>query len=116
MATILQSQKEPKARRALDMLLIDRSNEFHELANAIGYSTKFENWEEFILRFCLEFDDCFKMWSEKDDHGDHNKIHKCMTIMSQIGNGKSNIVQITKLQNMAYRIAKDYGVICQRLG
>jgi hypothetical protein len=55
------------------------------------------------------------MWSEKDEHGDHNKIHKCMTIMSQIGNGKSNIVQVTKLQNMAYRIAKDYGVICQRL-
>ncbi|MEO9307932.1 conserved hypothetical protein [Nitrosotalea sinensis] len=113
MASILQV--EPKAKRALDMLLIDRSNEFRELASAIGYSTKFDNWEEFILRFCLEFEDCFSMWSEKQEDGDHNKIHKCMTIMSQIGHGKSSIEQMTKLQNMAYRIAKDYGVICQRL-
>jgi|SRR5579883_1302243 len=113
MASILQV--EPKAKRALDMLLIDRSNEFRELASAIGYSTKFDNWEEFILRFCLEFEDCFSMWSENQEDGDHNKIHKCMTIMSQIGHGKSSIEQMTKLQNMAYRIAKDYGVICQRL-
>jgi hypothetical protein len=77
-------QNDVKAKRSLDMLLIDRSNEFHELASAIGYSTTYNNWEEFILRFCLEFDDCFNMWSEKYNLGDHNKIHKCMTIMRQM--------------------------------
>lgn len=104
-----------KAKRSLDMLLIDRSNEFHELASAIGYSTTCNNWEEFILRFCLEFDDCFDMWSEKDNLGNHDRIHKCMTIMSQIGQGRSNIVQVTKIQNMAYRIAKDFKVMYDRL-
>ena len=108
-------QNDSRTKRTLDMLLIDRSNEFHELAHAIGYSTKFSNWEEFILRFCLEFNDCFDMWSEKDNIGDHNKIHKCMTIMRQIGQGSSNIVQVTKLQNMAYRIAKDFNVMHNRL-
>ena len=108
-------QNDVKAKRSLDMLLIDRSNEFHELANAIGYSTTYSNWQEFILRFCLEFDDCFEMWSEKDSLEDHNRIHKCMTIMRQIGQGRSNIDQVTKLQNMAYRIAKDFKVIYDRL-
>lgn len=104
-----------KVKRSLDMLLTDRSNEFHELANAIGYSTTYNNWEEFILRFCLEFDDCFNMWSERDNLGDHNKVHKCMTIMRQMGQGRTNIVQVTKLQNMAYRIAKDFKVMYHKL-
>ena len=108
-------QNDSRTKRTLDMLLIDRSNEFHELASAIGYSTTYSNWEEFILRFCLEFDDCFEMWSEKDNHEDHNRIHKCMTIMRQIGQGSSNIVQVTKLQNMAYRIAQDFKVMYDRL-
>ena len=55
------------------------------------------------------------MWSEKYNLVDHNKINKCMTIMRQIGQGSSNIVQVTKLQNMAYRIAKDFNVMHNRL-
>lgn len=104
-----------KTKRSLDMLLVDRSNEFIELANAIGYSTSFNNWKEFILRFCLEFNDCFNMWTEKEDHGNHNKIHKCMTVMRQIANGKSNITQVSKLQNIAYKIAKDFNTIYYRI-
>ena len=108
-------QNDIKLKRSLGMLLTDRSNEFHELASAIGYSTTYNNWEEFILRFCLEFDDCFNMWSEKDNLGDHNKIHKCMTIMRQIAQGRTNIVQVTKLQNMAHRIAKDFKVMYYKI-
>ncbi len=115
MTSTLDFQDNVKTKRSLDMLLIDRSNEFHELANAIGYSTNYSNWEEFILRFCLEFDDCFQMWSDKVDHEDHHRIHKCMTIMNQIGQGRSNITQVTKIQNMAYRIAKDFNVMYSRL-
>ena len=115
MITTIEIQNDSKTKRSLDMLLIDRSNEFHELASAIGYSTKYSNWEEFILKFCLEFDNCFEMWSEKKDDGDHNRIHKCMTIMRQIGNGSSNIMHVTKLQNMAYRIAKDFKVMHNRM-
>jgi hypothetical protein len=115
MATIPDLQDSAKTKRSLDMLLIDRSNEFHELARAIGYSTNYNNWEEFILRFCLEFDDCFQMWSDKINHEDHHRIHKCMTIMNQIGQGRSNITQVTKIQNMAYRIAKDFNIMYNRL-
>ncbi len=96
------------------MLLIDRQNEFRELANAIGYPMKYEDWEEAILRFSLEFDDCFKMWST--DTTDHGKIHKAISLMRQMSFGKSNITQVTKLQNIAYRIANDFKVIYQNIG
>jgi len=104
-----------RAKRSLAMLLIGRQNEFHEIANAIGYSTRYDNWEEFVLRFSLEFNDCFIMWSEGKNVNDHNSIHKCMTVMSQIAHNKSNMTQITKLQNIAYRIACDFKVIYDKL-
>ncbi|SMH70395.1 hypothetical protein [Candidatus Nitrosotalea okcheonensis] len=115
MTSIQDFQDNARTKRSLDMLLIDRSNEFHELASAIEYSTRHNNWEGFILKFCLEFNDCFKMWSNRSNHEDHHMVHKCMTIMNQIGHGRSNITQMAKIQNMAYRIAKDFNVIYDRL-
>lgn len=105
-----------KVRYTLDRLLINRSNEFREMAYAIGYPINQPRWEEFILRFCLEFDDCFRMWSDKDhDQSDHNKVHKCMTMMRQIAVGKPNMTEVTKIQNAAYRIAEDFKILYQRL-
>lgn len=95
------------------MLFLDRQNEFRELANAIGYSTKFDGWKEFILRFCIEFDDCFKMWSI--DENDHSKIYKATTLMRQISYRKSNMTEVAKLLNIAYRLANDFKVIYDRL-
>ncbi|MDH2907171.1 MAG: hypothetical protein PXX83_03640 [Candidatus Nitrosotalea sp.] len=115
MTAIQDFHDNTKTKRSLDMLLIDRSNEFQELASAIDYSTNYSNWEEIILRFCLEFNDCFEMWSDKVNHEDHYRVHKCMTIMNQMGQGRSNITQMAKIQNMAYRIAKDFNVIYDRL-
>ncbi len=115
-AKLVTSNHDPfKVRHVLDRLLINRSNEFREIAHAIGYPITQPLWEEFILRFCLEFDDCFKMWSDREDHSDHNKVHKCMTMMRQIAVGKSNMTEITKLQNVAYRIAEDFKILYQRL-
>lgn len=114
-SVVFQDYESTRAQRSLAMLLIDRQNEFREIANAIGYSTRYDNWEEFVLRFSLEFDDCFVMWSEGKNVNDHNRIHKCMTLMSQIAHDKSNMTQITKLQNIAYRIACDFKVIYNKL-
>lgn len=38
-----------------------------------------------------------------------------MTMMRQIAMGRSNITEVTKLQNMAYRIAEDFKIIYDRL-
>ncbi|MDE1862153.1 MAG: hypothetical protein KGI33_04495 [Thaumarchaeota archaeon] len=115
-AKLVTGEYDPaNVRYALDRLLINRSNEFREIAYAIGYPVTQQCWEEFILRFCLEFDDCFKMWSDRNDNADHNKVHKCMTMMRQIAVGKQNMTEVTKLQNAAYRIAEDFKILYQRL-
>jgi hypothetical protein len=55
------------------------------------------------------------MWSDKEDHVNHNKVHKCMTMMRQISVGKQNMTEVTKLQNAAYRIAEDFKILYHRL-
>lgn len=103
------------AQNALQMLLIDRSNEFRELAHGIGYPTTTKTWEIFILNFCLDYNDCFKAWTDKDTTSDHNQVHKCMTQMRQIARGKSSMIEVTKLQNLAYTIAEEFKSVYNRL-
>jgi hypothetical protein len=103
-----------KAHQALKMLLIDRSNEFRILANGIGYPTNTKDWELIVLNFCLDFVDCFNTWSATDTP-DHFHIHKCMTQMRQIARGKTNMTEITHLQNLAYLIAEDFKSIYKRM-
>jgi uncharacterized protein YbgA (DUF1722 family) len=78
MSLVFRDYESARMKRTLVMLLIHRQNEFRELANAIGYSMKYDDWEEFILRFSLEFDDCLTMWSGEKNPSDHNRIYKCM--------------------------------------
>ena len=103
------------AEKALKMLLVDRSNEFRELARGMGYPTNTKDWETIILNFCLDFDDCFKIWSDMSIPSDHNQVHKCMTQMRQIAMGKSSMVEVTKLQNIAYTLAEEFKSIYRRL-
>ena len=103
------------AKKSLEMLLIDRSNEFRELAHGMGYPTNTKDWETIILNFCLDFDDCFKVWSDKETTSDHNQVHKCMTQMRQIARGKSSMVEVTKLQNLAYTLAEEFKSVYKRL-
>lgn len=115
-AKLVTDEYDPKkARYALERLLVNRSNEFREMALAMGYPVNQPGWEEFILRFCLEFDGCFKMWSDEEDKSDHNMVHKCNTMMRQISIGRQNMTEVTKLQNTAYRIADDFKILYHRL-
>lgn len=103
------------AKKSLKMLFTDRSNEFRELAHGMGYPTDVEDWEVIILNYCLDFNDCFKVWSNIDEPHDHNQIHKCMTQMRQIAMGKSSMIEVTKLQNIAYTLAEEFKSIYNRL-
>ena len=104
-----------KAEKALKMLLVDRSNEFRELAIGMGYPTTSKSWELIILNYCLDFGECFVAWSDKSNSSDHKQVHKCMTLMRQIGIGKANMTEVSKLQNIAYRIAEDFKEIYKRI-
>lgn len=109
-----------KAKESLDMLLIDRSNEFKELAKGMGIPTTSPSWEQIILKFCLDFNECFHFITTPVGPNDavedgHNKIHQCMTLIRQIARGKTSMIEITHLQNVAYTLAEEFKTIYKRL-
>ena len=119
--TILESLRGfdvKKSKESLDMLLTDRSNEFKELAIGIGIPTSAKNWEEIILKYCLDFHECFHFITKIDGPNDtegHNQIHQCMTLIKQMARGKTSMIEITHLQNVAYTLAVEFKTIYKRL-
>src|SRR3970040_1924141 len=91
--------EEERARRALDLLLRDRKNEFQELSNSLKISPDTSDWEIIILKFCLDFEDCFKTWTDNKEP-EHNQIHKCMTMMRVISKDKKSVTEITHIENI----------------
>lgn len=109
-----------RAEKALNMLVIDRKNEFRELANTMNIPMTWSGWEQSILKFCLEFDKSFEVLSSKsglvdNEKENHTSIHKCMTLMRQLARGKKSVTEFTHLQNIAYTLAQEFKVIYRRI-
>ena len=102
--------------KALDLLLVDRNNEFRELADIIGIPRSSKGWEGIILKFCLDFRDCFVSWSEKDKDLDHNTVHKSMTLIRQLAKGRTTMTELAHWENLAYTLAEEYSAVYRRLG
>jgi len=109
-----------KARESIEMLLVDRRNEFKELANGMKIPLTAENWEHIILKFCLDFNKSFKALTIAEGPNDmteesHNKIHQCVSLLRQIARGKRSMIEITHLQNLAYTLAEEFKTVYNRL-
>jgi len=104
---LIEDFDERRVRETLNLLLRDRKNEFSELAEAIGIPTTSEDWEVIILKFCLDFEDCYKIWTDNEEPNPL-KDRKCMTIMRQIAKGKKHIHEIIHLQDIAYTIQTEF--------
>ena len=102
------------SKKALEMLLIDRKNEFRELANVIGIPRDVEGWENIILKFCLDLDECFADWSDPNWDGDHNTIHKSMTLIRQLAKGRSTMNDLVHLLNIGYTLAQEFKAVYKR--
>jgi hypothetical protein len=116
----LDGYESKKAKESLNMLLADRRNEFKELADGMGIPTTSKNWEQTILKFCLDFNECFYVITRQEGPNDqtedsHNKIHQCMTLIRQIGRGKKSMTELTHLQNAAYTLGEEFKTIYKRL-
>lgn len=120
---ILESLEEfepTKARESLEMLLVDRRNEFKELANGMGIPLTAKNWEHIILKFCLDFNKSFKALTVLEGPNDateesHNKIHQSISLLRQIARGKRSMIEVTHLQNLAYTLAEEFKTVYARL-
>ncbi len=106
---------DPKlVRETLNLLLRDRRNEFGELAETMNIPRTSEDWEVIILKFCLDFEDCFHVWTQ-DEEPDSLKNTKCMTIMRSISKGKKNISDIFHLQDIAYTLCTEFHQTYKRI-
>jgi hypothetical protein len=108
--------EEEKCKRALDTLLIDRNNEFRELANMILPKTTSEpiaNWEQFVMNFCLDVCDAFETWSGNKELST-NSPQKALTILRQLSRNKTSMNQLSHLLNISYDLAEEFKEIYRR--
>lgn len=106
-------------KKALDILLVDRKNEFRELAEVIFSRVPVSmgpipNWEEFVLNFCLDVDAAFKTWSGETDLS-NSSPQKSQILLRQLARDKKSMNQLTHLLNISYDLANQFKEIYRRL-
>jgi len=110
--------EDERARQALGMLILDRKNEFKELAETIMHrdptTNPIKDWEYFILNFCLDVSKEFKSWVGQAGILQNSDV-KALTILRQLGKGKTSMNQITRLLNTSYDLAEEFKVIYRRI-
>jgi hypothetical protein len=111
---LIDGYDEKRVRESLDLLLRDRKNEFRELAESLRIPRTTDDWEVIILKFCLDFEDCFRIWTDAEEPNSV-KNNKCMTIMREISRGKKNLSEVIHLQNIAQTLYTEFHQIYKRV-
>jgi hypothetical protein len=109
--------KEDKIKQALDMLYLDRKNEFRELSQVLLNEkalAAMPNWKEFVLNFSLDVEDAFKTWSGESPLAPSSP-QKALTILRQLGHDKTSMNQLVHLLNMSYNLSLEFKEIYKRL-
>lgn len=111
--------EDARTEKALQMLLIDRNNEFKELAASLFYNVpsaviKIPKWELFVLNFCLDITKAFRQWSGKEPLVQNSDL-QALTILRQLSQNKSSLIHMTHLMNIAYDLAEEFRVIYKRI-
>ena len=108
---------EEKVHKALEMLYLDRENEFRELSQmCLGGKNlnEMQNWKEFILNFCLDVGDSFKTWTGQKPPS-ATSPQKALTILRQIGNDMTSMNKLTHALNISYNLSMEFKEIYKRL-
>ena len=106
-----------KIHQALEMLYIDRKNEFRELSQVLLNEKALNampNWKEFVLNFSLDVEDAFKTWSGESPLL-VSSPQKALTILRQLGHDKTSMNQLVHLLNMSYNLSLEFKEIYRRL-
>ena len=111
-------QDDEKIKQALEMLLIDRGNEFRELSNVLLRAPKsmtpISNSEQFILNFSLDVNEAFKTWS-----GEMELLidspQRALIILRQLSRDKTKMNELVHLLNLSYTLAEEFKEIYRRL-
>jgi hypothetical protein len=106
-----------KIHQALEMLYIDRKNEFRELSQVLLNEkalSAMPNWKEFVLNFSLDVEDAFKTWSGQSPLATGSP-QKALTLLRQLGHDKTSMNQLAHLLNLSYNISCEFKEIYRRL-
>jgi len=106
-----------KIHQALDMLYVDRKNEFRELSHVLLTEkalSAMPNWKEFVLNFSLDVEDAFKTWSGQSPLV-ISSPQKALTLLRQLGHDKTSMNQLAHLLNLSYTISVEFKEIYRRL-
>jgi hypothetical protein len=107
---------EEKIQQALEILYVDRENEFRELSEALltEKAKSMPNWKEFVLNFCLDVGDSFKTWTGQKPQS-ATSPQKALTLLKQLGKNRTSMNQLTHLQNISYNLSSEFKEIYKRL-
>jgi len=106
-----------KIHQALDMLYVDRKNEFRELSHVLLPEKALKampNWKEFVLNFSLDVEDAFKTWSGQSPLV-ISSPQKALTLLRQLGHDKTSMNQLGHLLNLSYTLSVEFKEIYRRL-
>ncbi|BDQ31105.1 MAG: hypothetical protein K5798_09620 [Nitrosopumilus sp.] len=112
-----EEYKEEKIQQALDMLYVDRKNEFRELSHVLLSEKALKsmpNWKEFVLNFSLDVESAFKTWSGRSPLSVKSP-QKALTILRQLGHEKTSMNQLAHLLNISYNLSLEFKEIYKRL-
>ena len=97
---------------ALEMLHVNRNNEFKEIAREIGVETR-KNWEQIVLRFSLEINGCFVKC--QDNENIEKNVLSCFIIMQKLAKGRK-VSHAIKILDLTNKITEDFETIFKKLG
>ena len=106
-----------KIYNALEMLYIDRKNEFRELSEVLLSERALKavpHWKEFVLNFSLDVEEAFKTWSGQTPLS-ISSPQKALTLLRQLGRDKTSMNQLAHLLNLSYTISLEFKEIYRRL-
>ncbi|MDH3765068.1 MAG: hypothetical protein OER82_04585 [Nitrosopumilus sp.] len=108
---------EEKTYQALDMLYVDRKNEFRELSQVLLSEKAVKaipHWKEFVLNFCLDVEEAFKTWSGQSPLLPSSP-QKALTLLRQLAHDKTSMNQLAHLLNLSCNISIEFKEIYRRL-
>jgi len=110
--------EEEKIKQALDILLETKfRNEFREISTMVlpkSLSEPIQNWEQFVMNFCLDVNEAFKTWSGSSDLTPTSP-QKALTILRQLSMNKTSMTQLSYLLNISDVLAEQFKEIYRRL-
>jgi hypothetical protein len=110
--------EEEKIKQALDILLETKfRNEFREISAMVlpkSLSEPIQNWEQFVMNFCLDVNEAFKTWTGSSELTPTSP-QKALTILRQLSMNKTSMTQLSYLLNISYDLAEQFKEIYRRL-